>query len=162
MDTPTGPATVTTDGPVIDGKQDVTITTSTGTTTQTTVDVIQTSDTTSTLVIPTGPNGQSTTVTVPTDTQNQLSGDTSDILKKLGENDVDNGDKDFMSKDEFQLQIGSHFAEKIMALKEQAHAEDTETDKILRKQKMLEDCIVEASNKVCIGRCSCGLRIVTG
>ncbi|EGZ21517.1 hypothetical protein PHYSODRAFT_491558, partial [Phytophthora sojae] len=168
IDTPNGPAVVTFDGPVIDGKQQVTISDNQGNSDTTLIDVTQTSqgtkvdiptgpggdtttvttsDTTSTLVIPTGPNGQSTTVTVPTDTQNQLSGDTSDILKKLGENDVDNGDKDFMSKDEFQLQIGSHFAEKIMALKEQAHAEDTETDKILRKQKMLEDCIVEASNK---------------
>ncbi|KAE9335045.1 hypothetical protein PR003_g13218 [Phytophthora rubi] len=147
VNTPQGPVTVTADGPVIDGKQDVTITTSTGTTTQTTAKVVQTSDSTSTLVISTGPGGQTTTVTVPTDNQTPPSGDTSDILKKLGENDVDNGDKDFMTKDEFQLQIGSHFAEKIMALKEQTRAEDTETDKILKNQKKLEDCILEASEK---------------
>ncbi|KAG6617553.1 putative storage protein LPV [Phytophthora cinnamomi] len=62
-------------------------------------------------------------------------------------NHVDNGDKDFMTKDDFQLQIGTHFAEKIMALKDQARAEDTETDTLLKQQKQLDDCILQASNK---------------
>ncbi|GMF64607.1 unnamed protein product [Phytophthora lilii] len=145
IDTPEGPGTVTITGPEVDGKQPVTITTPDGGTTTTTVDVTPTSDGKKELEIPTGPEGTTTTVTVPsTPTGGQT---TTDILNQLGGNDVDNGDKDFMTKDEFQLQIGTHFSEKIMALKQQANDEDTETEKILKQQQQLDDCILQASNK---------------
>ncbi|GMF33162.1 unnamed protein product [Phytophthora fragariaefolia] len=161
IDTPQGPATLTTNGQVVDGKQDVTITTSTGTVVQTTATVTETSGSTNTIEIPTGPGGQTTTATVSSDTQappQAPSGNTNDILQKLGGGDIDNGDKDFMTKDEFQLQIGSHFAEKIKALKEQARAEDTESYKILKQQQKLENCILEASSKVCRSlMCGCGV-----
>ncbi|KAF4042459.1 hypothetical protein GN244_ATG05167 [Phytophthora infestans] len=64
MTTPTGPATVTTDGPVIDGKQEVTITTTDGSTTTAIADVTPTSNGKNELEIP-GPDGTTTTVTVP-------------------------------------------------------------------------------------------------
>ncbi|KAG2820305.1 hypothetical protein PC113_g2914 [Phytophthora cactorum] len=148
VDTPQGPATVTITGPVVDDKQVVAITTPDGETTTTTVDVTKTRDGKTELEIPTGPEGSTTTVSVPsTPTQGSGGQTTTDILNQLGGNDIDNGDKDFMSKDEFQLQIGSHFSEKIMALKQQTKDEETESDKLLDQQKQLQDCILQAANK---------------
>ncbi|POM78375.1 Putative storage protein LPV [Phytophthora palmivora] len=129
-----------------------------GRTTTTVVDVTRTWDGKSALELPMGPEGQTTTVTIPSTAtgssggqQNYQTGGggetTTDILNQLGGNDIDNGDKDFMSKDEFQLQIGAHYSEKIMALKEQAKDEEVESDKMLRQQKALEDCIFQAANK---------------
>ncbi|ETL93738.1 hypothetical protein L917_08166, partial [Phytophthora nicotianae] len=147
VDTPQGPATVTITGPVIDDKQVVTITTPDGGTTTTTVDVTKTTDGKTELEIPTG-EGSTTTVSVPsTPTQEGGGHTTTDILNQLGGNDIDNGDKDFMSKDEFQLQIGTHFSEKIMALKQQANDEESESDKLMDQQKQLQDCILQAANK---------------
>ncbi|OWY98822.1 hypothetical protein PHMEG_00030309, partial [Phytophthora megakarya] len=65
IDTPQGPSTVTINGPVIDNKQEVTITDAKGSTTTTQVDVTKTSDSTTALELPTGPSGQTTTVTIP-------------------------------------------------------------------------------------------------
>ncbi|KAG2778780.1 hypothetical protein Pcac1_g10909 [Phytophthora cactorum] len=62
--TPEGPATVETTGPVIDGKQEVTITTTDGTTTTATADVTPTENGDNELEIP-GPDGTTTTVTIP-------------------------------------------------------------------------------------------------
>uniref|UniRef100_H3HC22 Uncharacterized protein n=1 Tax=Phytophthora ramorum TaxID=164328 RepID=H3HC22_PHYRM len=125
VDTPQGPVIVTPVGPVIDDKQVVSITTMDGNKSTTIVDVIKTSDGNNELGIPTGSRGETTIVT----------------------NGVDNGDKDFMTKDDFQLQIGSHFSEKVMALKGQAHDEEAESTKILKQQQELQDCIVQAANK---------------
>ncbi|KAG7384905.1 Ankyrin repeat domain-containing protein 60 [Phytophthora pseudosyringae] len=146
--TPQGPATVETSGPVIGGKQDVKITMSDGKTTTTTVDVTKTSDGKTELELPMGPGGTTTTVTVPsTSTEGGGVATTTDVLNQLGGNDIDNGDKDFMSKDEFQLQIGTHYSEKIMALKEQTTDEEEEANKLLNQQKQLQDCILQAADK---------------
>ncbi|EEY56585.1 uncharacterized protein PITG_10132 [Phytophthora infestans T30-4] len=166
--TPTVPITVTTDSAVLDGKQLVTITTPDGKTTTTAVEVTSTSD---------GrddhyarrrsyhdncerdedkgrqdgagdSDGRRSTVSVPSTTTQEGGGHTTtDILNQLGGNDIDNGDKDFMSKDEFQLQIGAHFSDKIMALKQQTKDEEAQSDKLLDQQKELQDCILQAANK---------------
>ncbi|KAL4164392.1 hypothetical protein KRP22_004258 [Phytophthora ramorum] len=134
VDTPQGPVIVTPVGPVIDDKQVVSITTMDGSKSTTIVDVIKTSDGNNELGIPTGPGGETTIVTVPSPSGSRQNG-------------VENGDKDFMTKDDFQLQIGSHFSEKVMALKGQAHDEEAESTKILKQQQELQDCIVQAANK---------------
>ncbi|KAH7469118.1 uncharacterized protein KRP23_10557 [Phytophthora ramorum] len=134
VDTPQGPVIVTPVGPVIDDKQVVSITTMDGNKSTTIVDVIKTSDGNNELGIPTGSRGETTIVTVPSPSGSRQNG-------------VDNGDKDFMTKDDFQLQIGSHFSEKVMALKGQAHDEEAESTKILKQQQELQDCIVQAANK---------------
>ncbi|KAL4141087.1 hypothetical protein PRNP1_014209 [Phytophthora ramorum] len=134
VDTPQGPVIVTPVGPVIDDKQVVSITTMDGNKSTTIVDVIKTSDGNNELGIPTGSRGETTIVTVSSPSGSRQNG-------------VENGDKDFMTKDDFQLQIGSHFSEKVMALKGQAHDEEAESTKILKQQQELQDCIVQAANK---------------
>ncbi|KAI9993471.1 hypothetical protein PInf_015554 [Phytophthora infestans] len=147
VDTPQGPATVTITGPVVDNKQVVTITTPDGGATTTSVNVTKTRGGKTELEIPTG-EGSTTTVSVPSTTTQEGGGHTTtDILNQLGGNDIDNGDKDFMSKDEFQLQIGAHFSDKIMALKQQTKDEEAQSDKLLDQQKELQDCILQAANK---------------
>ncbi|KAL4174276.1 hypothetical protein KRP22_006215 [Phytophthora ramorum] len=69
---------------------------------------------------------------------------TTDILNQLGVNDID---KDIMTKDEFQLQIGVHFSKKVTALQKAARDVEAENAKTLNQQTRLEDCILQAANK---------------
>ncbi|KAK1938161.1 hypothetical protein P3T76_009311 [Phytophthora citrophthora] len=169
VDTPHGSATVTANGPVIGGKQIVTITTDDGKTITTLVDATTTKDGNTKVDLPMGRGGTTTAVTVQTTSttgSGQTNGDnvqttggggqttgggggqsTTDILNQTGINDVDNGDKDFMSKDEFQLQIGAHFSQKIKGLKNQTKDEKAAKETLLDQEKKLQDCILLASNK---------------
>ncbi|KAL4133834.1 hypothetical protein PRIC2_004150 [Phytophthora ramorum] len=131
--------TVDTDGPVNDDKQVVTTTTADGSKSTTTVDVTKTSDGNNEFE---GPEGTTTTVTVPSSSSGGET--TTDILNQLGVNDID---KDIMTKDEFQLQIGAHFSKKVTALQKAARDVEAENAKTLNQQTRLEDCILQAANK---------------
>eukprot|EP00644_Phytophthora_capsici_P008388 jgi/Phyca11/507278/fgenesh2_kg.PHYCAscaffold_26_\ len=166
VDTPHGSATVTANGPVINGKQIVTITTDDGKTITTLVDATTTKEGDTKVDLPTGPGGTTTSVTVSTTStagsgqttggdSGQTTGgsgdnmtgsgkSTTDIMSDIGINNVD---KNFMSMNEFQVQIGAHFSQKIKGLEKQTKDEEAEADKLLDQLKKLEDCIVMASNK---------------
>ncbi|KAL4106292.1 hypothetical protein PRIC1_004343 [Phytophthora ramorum] len=107
----------------------------------TTVDVTKTSDGNNEFE---GPEGTTTTVTVPSSSSGGET--TTDILNQLGVNDID---KDIMTKDEFQLQIGVHFSKKVTALQKAARDVEAENAKTLHQQTRLEDCILQVANKAC-------------
>ncbi|RLN02543.1 hypothetical protein BBJ28_00026299 [Nothophytophthora sp. Chile5] len=120
-----------------------------------------------TVVIPTGDGGQTTTQVVAEPTANGQeevleiptdNGETATVVVTPAEPETEPvmepaGETTFMTKDEFQLTIGGHFADKIMQMKQRADSEEADSVKLQNGEQMLEGCIEQAANNVSTWSC---------